>query len=86
MVVEEKAKEEQKQKQKKQDWDWEKENRVICAVTEGIDSPQTKKKYAYHFRRFLDHFEGVSEASLLAKGEKEPRVLEAMIIQWIRHL
>jgi integrase len=61
-------------------------NRIIYPVTEGIPSPQTQKKYAYHFKCFVDHFEGITEDSLLAKAEKEPKVLEAMIIQWIKHL
>lgn len=56
-------------------------NRIIYKVTDGIASPQTRKKYAYHFKRFIDHFEGITEDSLLAKAEKEPKVLEAMIIQ-----
>jgi integrase len=61
-------------------------NRIIYKVTDGIASPQTQRKYAYHFKCFVDHFEGITEDSLLAKAQKEPKVLEAMIIQWIKHL
>ena len=56
---------------------------VIYDVTEGVASPETRKKYAYHFKCFLNHFEGITEESLL---QEEPRVLEAMIIRWIRYL
>lgn len=64
----------------------EQNNRVIYSVIEGIDSPQTRKKYAYHFKCFVNHFDGITDESILSKGEKEPRVLEAMIIQWLKHL
>ena len=29
--------------------------RVIYAVTDGIASYQTRKKYAYHFKCFVEH-------------------------------
>jgi integrase len=56
---------------------------VIYDMTEGVASPETRKKYAAHFKCFLNHFEGITEESLL---QEEPRVLEAMIIRWIRYL
>jgi integrase len=61
-------------------------HRVIYPVTEGVASAQTRKKYDYNFKCFTDHFEGITDESLVAKGEREPRVLEGMIIQWIRYL
>ena len=64
----------------------EEDNRVIYAVTDGIASYQTRKKYAYHFICFVEHFDGITEDSLLSKASKEPRVFEAMIIQWIEYL
>jgi hypothetical protein len=59
------------------------EERIIYDVTEGIPSPETRKKYAYHFKRFLVHFDGVTPEVLL---QKDVRVIEAMIIQWIKYL
>jgi hypothetical protein len=59
------------------------EERIIYDVTEGIPSPETRKKYAYHFNRFLVHFDGVTPEVLL---QKDFRVIEAMIIQWIKYL
>jgi hypothetical protein len=53
----------------------EEDNRVIYAVTDGIASYQTTKKYAYHFRCFVEHFDGITEDSLLSKASKEPKVL-----------
>jgi hypothetical protein len=41
----------------------EEDNRVIYAVTDGIASYQTRKKYAYHFRCFVEHFDGITEDS-----------------------
>lgn len=55
--------------------------RVIYSVTDGIASPQTRKKYAYHFKCFIEHFD-----SLLMKAEKEPKAVKSMIIQWIHYL
>ena len=56
---------------------------VIYDVTEGL-APQSQKKYDYHFTCFLNHFDGItSKESLL---EKDVKVIEAMIIQWIKHL
>jgi integrase len=52
-------------------------------VTEGIASPETQKKYAYHFRCFLGHFEGITPESLL---QMDVKTIEAMIIQWTRYL
>ena len=54
--------------------------RVIYAVNDGIASSQSRKKYSYNFKRFIDHIEGINQESLVAKAEKEPRVLGAMII------
>ncbi len=36
-------------------------SKVLYAVTDGIASSQTRKKYAYHFRRFVEHFDGIAE-------------------------
>jgi hypothetical protein len=50
--------------------------RVIYSVTDGIQSPQTRHKYAYHFKCFIEHFDGITEDSLLTKAEQEPRAMQ----------
>jgi integrase len=57
--------------------------RIVYDVTEGIASPETRRKYAYNFQCFLSHFDGITPETLL---QKEPKVTEAMIIQWIKYL
>jgi hypothetical protein len=54
---------------------------IIYPVTEGIASHATCKKYACHFKSFVNHFDSVAKESLL---NKDPRVMEAMIIKWIK--
>ncbi|MGH9975609.1 MAG: hypothetical protein ACRD8Z_07200 [Nitrososphaeraceae archaeon] len=36
-------------------------SKVLYAVTNGIASFQTRKKYAYYFRRFVEHFDGITK-------------------------
>lgn len=39
--------------------------KITYAVTDGIASFQTRKKYAYHFRRFIEHFYGIAEVKFV---------------------
>jgi integrase len=55
---------------------------VIYDVTEGIASPETHRKYSYNFKLFLKHFDILPELLL----QKDPKILESYVIQWIKHL
>jgi len=52
--------------------------RTVYPVTEGINSPQTKKKYDYYLKCFLKHFDIESQEALL--DLKDPRLIEGMIL------
>ena len=41
----------------------EEHKRILYPGTEGIASPQTRKKYDYHFKCFVEHFEGIAPES-----------------------
>ena len=58
--------------------------RTVYSVTDGINSPHTRKKYAYHFRIFLKHFDIASQEVLL--DLKDPRYIETLIIRYIKYL
>jgi integrase len=58
--------------------------KTIYSVTEGLGSPQTRKKYAYDFNCFLKHFDIKSQEQLL--DLKDPRYIEGMIIKYIKYL
>jgi hypothetical protein len=47
-------------------------------------SPQTKKKYEYHFKSFIKHFDVTLSQSLLVPNY--PRPIEGMIIAYIKYL
>ena len=42
-------------------------SKITYAVTDGIASFQTRKKYAYHFRRFIELFDGIAEAKFVSR-------------------
>jgi integrase len=56
----------------------------IYSVTDGVASPATKRKYEYHFKCFLKHFDIIHSQSLLQLND--PRQIEAMIITYIKYL
>lgn len=56
----------------------------IYSVTDGVASPATKRKYEYHFRCFLKHFDIIHSQSLLQAND--PRQAEGMIITYIKFL
>jgi len=58
--------------------------RTVYPVTEGINSPQTKKKYDYYLKCFLKHFAIESQEALL--DLKDPRLIEGMVIRYIKYL
>jgi hypothetical protein len=60
--------------------------RTVYSVTEGINSPQTKKKYAYHFSHFIRHFDISDKEALLDIGNRDPRMIEGYIIRYIKYL
>jgi hypothetical protein len=45
---------------------------------------RTRKKYAYHLRLFLEHFDFKSDTELLKN--KDPKYHEGLIIQYIKTL
>lgn len=57
---------------------------VVYSVTDGIESPATRKKYKYNLKLFMDHFDFNSETELLEN--KDPRYIEGMIIRYIKTL
>jgi hypothetical protein len=42
-------------------------SKITYAVIDGIASFQTRKKYAYHFRRFIEHFAGIAEVKFIGR-------------------
>jgi hypothetical protein len=54
----------------------------IYDVTDGIASPASKIQYRFAFGRFLEYIQ-ISQEGLLQKNSKE---LQALIIDYIRHL
>lgn len=58
--------------------------RAIYSETDGINSPATRKKYAYYFKKFMDHFDIPNREYLVTLND--PRRIEGLIIQYIKHL
>ena len=40
-------------------------SKITYAVTDGIASFQNRKKYAYHFSRFIEYFNGIAEVKFV---------------------
>ncbi len=64
--------------------DYTKLQRIIFPVTDGVNSPYTKKKYAHHFKNFLEHYDIQFPQSLLETND--PKYVEGLIIQYIKYL
>jgi hypothetical protein len=59
--------------------------RTVVYGTDGVNSPQTRKKYAYYFNQFMKHFDIADKEALLDLG-KDPRLTEGYIIRYIKYL